>query len=290
MPGGRPSASPTSPAARRGRRRGRAHRRPARRGCRDRGDRRLRHGGTCRGRVRRGAAPDRRRHDRRSVHARPRRPPPEAIRTCSPREPRYRHRHRRRRRCGHVAVGDGRREQLAAVHRPRRPQGGGGGVASSVAAARATTAVGDRDHHWRRRRDARRALLPDRSRRRGHRHRPDLRRHDQPSAPRRGRAAHRPAARDGRRWRLDLDALRRGDRAHARRVPQQRLVPFRVGGQRRGAGTRSPRSAASETSGCSTGPGSKQSSSTAGRSAIPRRWPACATARSPWAARRSSSA
>ena len=38
-------------------------------------------------------------------------------------------------------------------------------------------------------------------------------------------------------WRLDLDALpRRGDRPHARRLRQQRVVPDRLGGERRGVG------------------------------------------------------
>ena len=64
-------------------------------------------------------------------------------------------------------------------------------------------------------------------------------------------------------------AAGRGDRPHPRRLPQQRVVPVRLGGERRGVGCRSPRSAASATCGSSTGAASRASSSTAARSAIP---------------------
>ena len=131
----------------------------------------------------------------------------------------------------------GRRQQLAAVQRPRGPQGGRLRPRRAARRPALRPAARGGDHLRRGRGDARRAALPRRPRRRGDPHRSYLRGDDQPGPPRRGRAAPGAAALRQRRVaaRPGCAAGRRG-RPHAGDVLQQRLISDRLGRQRRGVG------------------------------------------------------
>ena len=112
------------------------------------------------------------------------------------------------------------------------------------------------DHLRRGRGDARRALLPHRSGRRGRPHRPDLRGHAQPRPAGRRRAAARAAPRRRRRVAARPRRAARPRSATARASSSSTTRRSRrAGSPATPSGTRSPRSAASAISGCSTGRG-----------------------------------